>query len=1222
MPGKSRRKAAQKGPPPPDGKTRKHGLYNQGSTCYLNSVLQVLFMTQEFRKALERSSAPDTMDQHLLTLFKDLEKRTASTTEIIKTLQIKVNQQRDAAEYLEQILMRTSAKSSKIFEGELTAKCRCLTCENESRTTQPFWSLPIPLVVSGINDCKVVDGIEEYFKESLITGEDQLDCNNCKYKTNSAFKLAMTHHPEVLTLLLKRFHFDNSNRMYIKNQQSVEVPFRLTVEEKYDYELYAFVEHNGTLRSGHYTVKIKSQDDEKWYYFNDDHVGLMDFQPFQVDNSERSCYVYLLFYRKIHTGNTESSPSSVFNEKTETNRNVVETEEQKEDKVLGEKDSCVKEKKHEVERQRHYVSVDGRETQDETGQSLTKDDVNKAERKENHPGTVVNNTGEKYNNTERKWDNREMKDTGGEESSNKVEKQSEREKHLMENHNDKEISDGGDEGRRNNLNEQSDEGKALDHNKVDSDWKAPDVEGYGGDKGLNAQEGETSHSISQKDEEIKLRPGKRNDEADYLETGFPETKKKKKESEAETDDVSTTRNHGMVSSFSSLKGSSPGVKYYGLYRQGATSYLNSVLQVLFMTKDFREALERSRSRRDDQCLDAGLLSLFDDLQKATTETDSMTRLLGITDVFVQSDAADCFEKIMGSLSSSEASQIFQGKLKHINKCLTCKKETSSDSPFWNLPLELDEKQYLTFSVVDSIKEFFREFYFTGPDQIFCQHCQKKSNAAGKCEMVHPPQVLTLMLKRFKFVNRYKVVINNQSVKFPSRLTVEEKHDYELYAFVEHGFGHYTVKIKSQDDEKWYYFKDAHVRLMDFQPFQMNNSERSYDVYLLFYRKIHTENTEPYPSSAFNEETETITNAVKTEEHEEDQVSLDNVSDRQQTQDETGNVEKKGIDDKGEERLNLMKDYESKADKKENTLVNNTGDKYNNVIEEAESQGENNVDQQCDRNKHLKEKQISDGGDQGRCNNMDEQSDEGKDLYHNMVKDSVVKAAAEKQRLSENPKVLQKNTLWNTQTPSTRSEENSKSPQDETADQRNHKGDQSLNEEEGKMFDSQSVDGNDEGPKDPRDDLKQKEGEREQFLSALCGSTELSETKRSDTEKTQGPVRNLSEFKIPPQTLAKLEASNINIKVVETKTSVNNLSESFKSLSLNDSPSSRVQGLTSISDPTQNKTHHTLINQTHTTRRSLSTIGDGLYQMSQSGSTPDPVVLTTGPPLHPPKTTIN
>lgn len=36
-------------PPEPRGQTRICGLQNQGATCYLNSLLQTLFFTPEFR---------------------------------------------------------------------------------------------------------------------------------------------------------------------------------------------------------------------------------------------------------------------------------------------------------------------------------------------------------------------------------------------------------------------------------------------------------------------------------------------------------------------------------------------------------------------------------------------------------------------------------------------------------------------------------------------------------------------------------------------------------------------------------------------------------------------------------------------------------------------------------------------------------------------------------------------------------------------------------------------------------------------------------------------------------------------------------------------------------------------------------------------------------------------------------------------------------------------
>lgn len=38
----------------PPQTAKYHGLVNQGATCYLNSVLQVLFMTEDFKSAVER----------------------------------------------------------------------------------------------------------------------------------------------------------------------------------------------------------------------------------------------------------------------------------------------------------------------------------------------------------------------------------------------------------------------------------------------------------------------------------------------------------------------------------------------------------------------------------------------------------------------------------------------------------------------------------------------------------------------------------------------------------------------------------------------------------------------------------------------------------------------------------------------------------------------------------------------------------------------------------------------------------------------------------------------------------------------------------------------------------------------------------------------------------------------------------------------------------------
>ncbi|XP_045920881.1 ubiquitin carboxyl-terminal hydrolase 4-like isoform X2 [Micropterus dolomieu] len=272
--------------PPP---AKYHGLINQGATCYLNSVLQVLFMTKDFREAVERhtNETPGPIDHHLKQLFKDLIGHKAYTNNITKTLGIdRVYEQRDAAEYIEKILRLTSPEASQIFHGLLTYKNICSQCRTEKDNDERFWHLPLALMDScGKEDYSVVNGIEAYFRPSVFSGENQMYCDECDAKSDATNKCVIKHHPEVLMLLLKRFEFDYSHMTYVKIYCTVDVPYTLQIPENQTYELYAVVDHLGDLRSGHYTATIK--DDDSWYRFNDDKVTLLDYQPCQVDNSEK-----------------------------------------------------------------------------------------------------------------------------------------------------------------------------------------------------------------------------------------------------------------------------------------------------------------------------------------------------------------------------------------------------------------------------------------------------------------------------------------------------------------------------------------------------------------------------------------------------------------------------------------------------------------------------------------------------------------------------------------------------------------------------------------------------------------------------------------------------------------------------------------------------------------------------------------------------------------------
>ncbi|XP_069375185.1 uncharacterized protein [Paralichthys olivaceus] len=280
-----------------------HGLFNQGATCYLNSVLQVLFMTRDFREAVEKCTPDNTdtkcIDHQLKDVFVRLLKQTAHTDEITWKLGIdKVYEQQDAAECFEKILALTSSEASQMFHGELTRMITCSRCHTEKSTDGRFLHLPLELVDSNSEYYRVVHGIKEYFRTSCFSGDNQMYCEHCDAKSDATIECVMKDHPDVLVLLLKRFDFDYYYMSYVKNNRAVVFPCSLEFQQNQTYEVYAYVEHFGDLRGGHYTATIKSQDDERWYNFNDGCVTLLINQPFRHGDDESSESVYLLFYRK------------------------------------------------------------------------------------------------------------------------------------------------------------------------------------------------------------------------------------------------------------------------------------------------------------------------------------------------------------------------------------------------------------------------------------------------------------------------------------------------------------------------------------------------------------------------------------------------------------------------------------------------------------------------------------------------------------------------------------------------------------------------------------------------------------------------------------------------------------------------------------------------------------------------------------------------------------
>ncbi|XP_071234341.1 proto-oncogene tyrosine-protein kinase Src-like isoform X4 [Salvelinus alpinus] len=190
---------------------------------------------------------------------------------------------------------------SKIFKGQLRHNATCSAGHMAIDEITPFWTLPVSMEdPTGVdNTYSVRDGFEKFFKPSSISG-DKMYCDVCRDKAEATIACEMEHPPEILTLYLKRFKVDYRSTL-VKNDCCVDVPHILQTENS-EYELYAFVDHVGSLRGGHYTAIIKSYENQKWYLFDDTKVKQLDSQPHNDFTTSRSAY--LLMYRKVHAPDT------------------------------------------------------------------------------------------------------------------------------------------------------------------------------------------------------------------------------------------------------------------------------------------------------------------------------------------------------------------------------------------------------------------------------------------------------------------------------------------------------------------------------------------------------------------------------------------------------------------------------------------------------------------------------------------------------------------------------------------------------------------------------------------------------------------------------------------------------------------------------------------------------------------------------------------------------
>ncbi|KAG7218269.1 hypothetical protein INR49_010327 [Caranx melampygus] len=248
------------------------GLDNSGNSCYLNAVLQCLC-----------STVP--LVEHLLNqdTRQELVRCRCRVAEVFVRL-------------LEEMWL---GRSSSCAPGQLSYVTACMQCSQQTRSTQAFTVLSLPLP-SDIIRCSIQDCLSLFFEQTVLTGPEQMMCSGCSLRRETAVLTCLDKPPEILMLHLKRFGCKGKNQVKLRTNVVFSMRLDLTPfvsgslqSSSYSsYRLYAVVNHAGHLNMGHYTALCHNAVTQSWHCFDDSAVREVR------DSCVQSPNAYLLLYSR------------------------------------------------------------------------------------------------------------------------------------------------------------------------------------------------------------------------------------------------------------------------------------------------------------------------------------------------------------------------------------------------------------------------------------------------------------------------------------------------------------------------------------------------------------------------------------------------------------------------------------------------------------------------------------------------------------------------------------------------------------------------------------------------------------------------------------------------------------------------------------------------------------------------------------------------------------
>ena len=197
-------------------------------------------------------------------------------------------------EFHENFTSREKSIITDIFYSQIITTFTC-QCKNSIYSFQKILDYPL-LLPENIQTIDIFNLLRLYFQKEEI--EFERNCDFCQKKLKHIKQQKISRPPEILILSFQRINPVAQK----KNECLVLFPQKLNITEFIDpelgfntepnYNLFAVINHSGSMDYGHYYSFIKFFKTEDWYLFNDSQVKKLG----KID--DKFPYAYALFYIK------------------------------------------------------------------------------------------------------------------------------------------------------------------------------------------------------------------------------------------------------------------------------------------------------------------------------------------------------------------------------------------------------------------------------------------------------------------------------------------------------------------------------------------------------------------------------------------------------------------------------------------------------------------------------------------------------------------------------------------------------------------------------------------------------------------------------------------------------------------------------------------------------------------------------------------------------------